>query len=71
MDYMGRTFCRLAVGAQSRLCEVNPKFRCVVVVDCDTAYQKLDAPLLNRFEKQVIVLCLLCSRSLAAGSESV
>ncbi len=46
----------MAVGAQSRLCEVDDKFRCVVVVDCERAYTKLDAPLLNRFEKQVCLV---------------
>eukprot|EP01052_Picozoa_sp_SAG31_P003961 SAG31_NODE_158_length_21979_cov_6.851691_2_plen_3236_part_00 len=47
-------FCRLAVGAQSRTCEVHPKFRCILIVDTDTAYTQLPSPLLNRFEKQCL-----------------
>jgi len=53
-QYLDTTYCRLAIGAQSRFCEVHDKFRCIVVVDSEQAYTKLDAPLLNRFEKQVL-----------------
>lgn len=53
-QYLDNTYCRLAVGAQSRFCEVDDKFRCIVVVDSTQAYTTLDAPLLNRFEKQVL-----------------
>ena len=47
-------FCRLAIGARSRQCEVNPAFRCIVVVDSERAYTQLPSPLLNRFEKQCL-----------------
>jgi len=53
-SYLDTTYCRLAIGAQSRFCEVHDAFRCIVVVDSEQAYTKLDAPLLNRFEKQVL-----------------
>jgi MoxR-like ATPase len=45
---------RLAFGTHSRLCPIDPKFRVVVVVEKTDAYTKLAAPLLNRFEKQVM-----------------
>ena len=50
----GGMFCRLAIGARSRQCEVHPEFRCIVVVDSERAYGKLPSPLLNRFEKQCL-----------------
>jgi len=45
---------RLAIGARSQLCVCHPHFRLLVVVEADHAYSKLDLPLLNRFEKQVL-----------------
>lgn len=49
-----RKSLRLAIGARSQLCPVEDGFRVVVVVERDHAYEDLDLPLLNRFEK-----CLL------------
>lgn len=43
---------RLAIGANSHLCPVSPRFRVVVMVGEDEAYSSLDVPLLSRFEKQ-------------------
>ena len=45
---------RLAIGTRSQLCQVLPGFRIVVIVDRREAYQNLDLPLLNRFEKQML-----------------
>ena len=45
---------RLAVGSRSQLCPVQEGFRIVVVAEQDHAYENLDLPLLNRFEKQVL-----------------
>ncbi|CAK8993270.1 unnamed protein product [Durusdinium trenchii] len=50
---LGRTLCRLAIGAESRQCDVHPAFRCIVVADAEKA-KSYEAPLLNRFEKQQI-----------------
>jgi len=50
----GGLFCRLAIGARSRQCEVHSAFRCIVVVDTQKAYTQLPSPLLNRFEKQCV-----------------
>ena len=50
----GQLYCRLAVGANSRLCPLLKEFRVVVVVDTTEAYTRLAPPLLNRFEKQVL-----------------
>jgi hypothetical protein len=47
-------YVRLAFGTYTRPCEVHQDFRVVVVVDRTEAYTKLAAPLLNRFEKQVL-----------------
>jgi hypothetical protein len=46
---------RLAIGAKSQLCPVKEGFRIIVIIDKDHAYNDLDLPLLNRFEKQVLV----------------
>ena len=48
-----RRMLRLAIGARSQLCPVEPGFRVVVIAEQQHAYQNLDLPLLNRFEKQV------------------
>ena len=49
-----RKNCRVALGAYSNpMCQVNDKFRCIVLVD----QQKVDfsdPPFLNRFEKQLL-----------------
>ena len=42
----------MAIGADSTRCLVHQDFRCIVVVSVESA-QKMDPPLLNRFEKQV------------------
>ena len=42
--YLDTTYCRLAVGAQSRLCEVNDEFRCIVVVDGEQACNPNPSP---------------------------
>jgi hypothetical protein len=49
-----RKFLRLAIGARSQQCRVAEGFRVVVVVEKTQAYNELDLPLLNRFEKQVM-----------------
>lgn len=49
-----RRLLRLAIGPRSHLCEVGDGFRLIVVVDQQHAYDSLDLPLLNRFEKQVL-----------------
>eukprot|EP01048_Picozoa_sp_COSAG05_P017147 COSAG05_NODE_2300_length_3258_cov_2.192149_1_plen_1074_part_01 len=50
----GQLWVRLAFGTHSRLCPIDPNFRVIVVVEKNDAYTKLAAPLLNRFEKQVV-----------------
>lgn len=54
---------RLAIGSRSQLCQVHPKFKIVVIVEQEHAYNKLDLPLLNRFEKQVLTATDLLSVS--------
>lgn len=39
---------------RSQLCPVRDDFRIIVVVEMQDAYTRLDLPLLNRFEKQVL-----------------
>ena len=46
---------RIALGTNSRLCPVHVTFRVIVVVDREQAYNILPPPLLNRFEKQVLL----------------
>jgi hypothetical protein len=45
---------RLALGPRSQLCPVSEGFKLIVIVDQQQAYDTLDLPLLNRFEKQVL-----------------
>lgn len=45
---------RLALGPRSQLCPVSDGFKLIVIVDQQQAYDSLDLPLLNRFEKQVL-----------------
>ncbi|MDC0366871.1 ATP-binding protein [bacterium] len=47
-------YSRLAFGNTYALCPLHPNFRVVVIVTQDAAYTELAAPLLNRFEKQVV-----------------
>lgn len=54
---------RLAIGSRSQLCQVHDKFKIVVIVDQRLAYDSLDLPLLNRFEKQVLTAAQLLSPS--------
>lgn len=49
-----RKSLRLAIGARSQLCPVEDGFRIIVVVEKDHAYENLDLPLLNRFEKFLV-----------------
>ena len=48
-------FVRIALGNNNRLCTVHESFRVIVVVDREQAYNVLPPPLLNRFEKQVLL----------------
>eukprot|EP00392_Amoebophrya_sp_AT5.2_P009963 g9994.t1 len=46
---------RIAIGPRSQLCPVHADgFRIVTIVERTHAYEKLDLPLLNRFEKQTL-----------------
>ena len=45
---------RLAIGSKSQLCQVKDGFKIIVIVEQEHAYNHLDLPLLNRFEKQVL-----------------
>ena len=54
-QYGGQRFVRLAMGTNSRLCPVHNDFRVIVIVDAEQAYHQLAPPLLNRFEKQVLM----------------
>lgn len=45
---------RLAMGSRSQLCPVKKGFKLIVVVNQAHAYERLDLPLLNRFEKQIL-----------------
>jgi len=53
-----KRYARLAFGANSELCEVDPGFRLIVIVDAQDVH-RLDPPLLNRFEKQILDRSLL------------
>jgi hypothetical protein len=48
-----RRMLRLAIGSRSQLCNVADTFKIVVIIEEDHAYNNLDLPLLNRFEKQL------------------
>jgi hypothetical protein len=54
-EYGGQRFVRLAFGTHSRLCPIHESFRVVVMVEKADAYNRLAPPLLNRFEKQVLI----------------
>ena len=50
-----RLYCRIAMGAESVICQVHPHFKSIVVANKDYAYTgKIPVAFLNRFEKQVI-----------------
>eukprot|EP01080_Neovahlkampfia_damariscottae_P004913 gene4913-8502_t len=58
MQYMesdGQRFVKLAVGTYSKTCVVHQKFRIILIVDKQNAYSRLTPPLLNRFEKQLLL----------------
>ena len=52
-------YCRVALGAESVMCKVHPKFKCVVVVSSEEGHKPeadggIPTAFLNRFEKQLI-----------------
>jgi hypothetical protein len=47
-----RRLLRLAIGSRSQLCICHDNFKVVVIVEMQHAHERLDLPLLNRFEKQ-------------------
>ena len=50
-----RLYCRIAMGAESVICQVHPHFKCIVVGAKQDAYTgRIPVAFLNRFEKQVI-----------------
>merc|ERR1711953_659939 len=50
-----RLYCRIAMGAESVICQVHPHFKCIVVANKNDAYTgNIPVAFLNRFEKQVI-----------------
>lgn len=61
IDFNGKKLCRLALGPNSKLCAVHEKFKCIVIADRDLAERpkdgksRLPAPMLNRFEKQLLL----------------
>ena len=55
---------RLAIGSRSQLCHVSDGFKIIVIVEQIHAYRKLDLPLLNRFEKQI-----LCSNDILGARQ--
>ena len=61
-----RKMLRLAIGTRSQLCQVADGFKVIVVVEQRHAYDKLDLPLLNRFEKQ-----LLCAEQVASAQQQL
>lgn len=50
-----RRMLRLAIGHQSQLCPVEPGFKIIAIVEESHARTNLDLPLLNRFEKQLLL----------------
>ena len=55
MEYAGQRYVRIAHGTHSKQCAIHVNFRVVVVVEIVDAYHHLAPPLLNRFEKQVLL----------------
>ena len=50
-----RLYGRIAMGAESVICQVHPHFKCIVVGSKTDAYTgRIPVAFLNRFEKQVI-----------------
>eukprot|EP01084_Bolivina_argentea_P309818 535943_1 len=52
----GKMYCRVALGAESRTCFIDPLFKCIVLVSKHDAHKSGRVPIafLNRFEKQFI-----------------
>ena len=46
-------YCKVAIGSDSTKCIVHEKFKCVLITN-QKKVQKMDAPLLNRFEKHIM-----------------
>jgi hypothetical protein len=61
-----RRMLRLAIGTRSQLCPVATGFRIIVIVDSTRAYRDLDLPLLNRFEKQLLIPTALLGTNMQA-----
>merc|ERR1712173_360546 len=49
----GKMYCRVALGAESRTCFIDPLFKCIVLVSKYDAHKSGRVPIafLNRFEK--------------------
>eukprot|EP00965_Chrysotila_dentata_P057418 1904620-Pleurochrysis_carterae.AAC.1 len=62
---------RLAIGSRSQLCVVHEAFKLVVVVEAAHAWARLDLPLLNRFEKQVMTAKEVLSRAQTAEATAL
>eukprot|EP01052_Picozoa_sp_SAG31_P062863 SAG31_NODE_21823_length_540_cov_0.671202_1_plen_177_part_01 len=54
---------RLAIGSRSQLCFAEDSFKLIAVVEQNHAYDSLDLPLLNRFEKQILTADTLLNTS--------
>lgn len=54
-EYAGNRYVRIAHGSKAKLCPIHPKFRIIVITEISDAYFRLAPPLLNRFEKQILL----------------
>ena len=61
-SYGDKFYVRLALGTSYVMCQVAETFRIVVLVEADTAYNKLVPSLLNRFEKHLISASPACTK---------
>ena len=52
----GVKMLRLAIGSKSQMCPVMDGFKIIAIIEKEHAYNDLDLPLLNRFEKQILDL---------------
>lgn len=57
---------RVAVGMRSALCPVHDDFKLITIVEATHAYSNLDLPLLNRFEKQLLLPSNMLTDALGA-----
>jgi len=55
LSYDGNRYASLVIGTHSKQCVVHEKFRVIIIAEQDHAYRELPSPLLNRFEKQVLL----------------